>query len=173
MDNRVIYRLGELYHWLEDAVSPKNEYGEVAHRNMTDLRNAQRTPLAVITTKINVAHKLHVADRALNRAIANVYADITLEEMMSEIDKCLSMEQQGEFQRGYLAKNYRSDIASEVTSVREARKAAGYTIKQLAEIVGVSGVTISEIEHGYKTPKASTLKKIADACGVTMDEIWN
>lgn len=172
MDNKTIYRLGELYHWLEDSISPKDSNGEVVRRNTTDFDNACRFPLKMMTIKINMAHKLGVVDQALNRAIANVYADVSLEQMTDEFEKCLSMQQQSEFQRGYWSPNYKGDIACEVTSVTEARKAAGYTMQGLADAIGVSVMTISNIEKGYKTPRSDTLKKIADTCGVTMDEIW-
>lgn len=54
----------------------------------------------------------------------------------------------------------------------DARKAAGLSIRKLAEVTGLSVSTIQSIENGTKMPRADTLKKIADACGVSVLEIW-
>lgn len=172
LDNKTIYRLGQLYHWLEDAVSPKNESGAVIRRNTTDYDNACRFPLKVITMKITMTHKLHVSSPALERAIGNVYADISLDQMQTEFDQCLSLQQQGEFQRGYWSQNYKEALACVVEGMRDARNKARLSIRKLAEVTGLSVSTIRDIENGSKMPKADTLKKIADACGVSVLEIY-
>lgn len=56
--------------------------------------------------------------------------------------------------------------------IKECRQSAGLTIRGLAEKVGVSPSTITEVEAGRKIPRADTLRKIADVCGVTMDTLW-
>lgn len=172
MDNKTVYRLGQLYHWLEDAVSPKDGRGNIVRTNMADFSNACRFPLMIITQKITMMHKLHVATPALERAIGNVYADISLDQMQDEFGKCLPMQQQGEFQRGYWSKEYKDDLACVVSTMLDARKAAGLSIRKLAEVTGLSVSTIQSIENGTKMPRADTLKKIADACGVSVLEIW-
>lgn len=56
--------------------------------------------------------------------------------------------------------------------VKEARVKAGYTVRGLAEKIGVNPNTITSIELGRKIPRADTLRKIAEACSCTMDELW-
>lgn len=53
---------------------------------------------------------------------------------------------------------------------REARKAAGLTQVELAEKVGCKQKDISRWEAG-RPPTAATLKKLADALGVSMDSL--
>lgn len=172
LDNKIIYRLGQLYHCLEDAVSPKNDNGEIIRRNQTDFSNACRFPLRLITQKITMMNVLHCTSPAIERAIANVYADISLEMMQNEFDKCLPLPQQGEFQRGYWSLDYLDDLTCVVKTMQDARKKASLSIRKLAEVTSLSPSTIRDIENGSKMPKADTLKKIADACGVSVLEIW-
>lgn len=58
-----------------------------------------------------------------------------------------------------------------MTNMRVARKAAGYTMKQLGEIVGVSESTISLYERGMHEPDFVTVGRIADALHTTVDYI--
>jgi len=51
------------------------------------------------------------------------------------------------------------------------RKAVGLTQAQLAEKAGVRGATISDIEQGRIDPRLSTLRALADALGVDLDDI--
>ena len=53
--------------------------------------------------------------------------------------------------------------------IREARKNAGYTQTQLAELLGIKNTTLSGYELGDSDPKSDTLIKIADICGCTVD----
>lgn len=56
--------------------------------------------------------------------------------------------------------------------IKQARIRAGFTIRGIAEAVGVASSTITAIEGGKKVPRADTLRKIADVTGVSMDKLW-
>ena len=45
------------------------------------------------------------------------------------------------------------------------------TQEQLSELTGVHRVTIARIETGEVSPKAETLRRLADALGVLVDDI--
>lgn len=53
--------------------------------------------------------------------------------------------------------------------IREARERAGYSQKELAQIIGVAQNTFHGYESGKHDPKPELLNKIADACNVTVD----
>lgn len=53
--------------------------------------------------------------------------------------------------------------------IREAREKAGYSQKELAQIIGVAQNTFHGYESGKHDPKSELLYKIADACNVTVD----
>jgi transcriptional regulator with XRE-family HTH domain len=55
--------------------------------------------------------------------------------------------------------------------VRECREDAGYSIRELSEMAGVSHVTITHLENGRTVPHPRTLRKIAGALGVTVREL--
>jgi transcriptional regulator with XRE-family HTH domain len=46
------------------------------------------------------------------------------------------------------------------------REAAGLSQRQLAELVGIGGGTMSQLESGTNQPSAETAHRIADALGV-------
>ena len=52
--------------------------------------------------------------------------------------------------------------------IREARKAAGLTQKQLAEKIGVKHVSVSYYENGTVSPTYDQIQAIADATGVSV-----
>lgn len=58
-----------------------------------------------------------------------------------------------------------------IARLAEARQAKGMTQEQLAAATGVHRVTIARIETGEASPKAETLKRLADALGVRMDDL--
>lgn len=58
-----------------------------------------------------------------------------------------------------------------MNSMREFRKAAGLTMKQLGEIVGMSESTISLYERGFHEPDIETMTRIADALHVSIDRL--
>lgn len=53
--------------------------------------------------------------------------------------------------------------------IKEARKLAGITQKDLAKQIGVSAGTLSDYESGNHEPKSDVLCAISDICGVTID----
>jgi transcriptional regulator with XRE-family HTH domain len=57
-------------------------------------------------------------------------------------------------------------------SLRRARKAAGWTQQKLAQEAGISLVVITKIEQGFtKDPAMSSLVKMADAMGLSIDAL--
>jgi transcriptional regulator with XRE-family HTH domain len=65
---------------------------------------------------------------------------------------------------------YRKGV-SKIARLAEVRQAHGMTQEQLAAATGVHRVTIARIETGDTSPKAETLKRIADALGVLVDDL--
>jgi transcriptional regulator with XRE-family HTH domain len=58
-------------------------------------------------------------------------------------------------------------------NIRTIRKAKGVTISDLSSITGVSRSTITDIENDKgRGPTITTLKKIADALGVSVDDFF-
>lgn len=53
--------------------------------------------------------------------------------------------------------------------IKEARESAGYSQKDLAELIGVAPSTFNGYENGNHDPKSVLLKKIAAACHVSVD----
>lgn len=53
--------------------------------------------------------------------------------------------------------------------IKEARESAGYSQKELAEIIGVAPNTFHGYESGKHDPKSDLLVKIAKACHVSVD----
>lgn len=61
--------------------------------------------------------------------------------------------------------------AKNIARLAEVRQAKGMTQEQLAAETGVHRVTIARIETGEVSPKAETLKRLADALGVLVDDL--
>lgn len=57
--------------------------------------------------------------------------------------------------------------------VRQARKARGFTLEQVARRVGVTQGAISQIELGRTNPSVATLKALADSLGITVGDLFN
>jgi transcriptional regulator with XRE-family HTH domain len=55
--------------------------------------------------------------------------------------------------------------------VRVYRELRGLSARELAEKTGISAAFLSEIENGKKEGGVSTLKKIAQALGVIIDDL--
>ena len=55
--------------------------------------------------------------------------------------------------------------------IKEARKAAGLTQKELGERLGVSDSSIAQYESGLRNPKYETLKKIAAVLDVNINKL--
>lgn len=61
----------------------------------------------------------------------------------------------------------------EVVNLAQERKSHGMTQEELAAVSGVHRVTIARIETGDTSPKAETLKRLADALGVLVDDLMD
>ncbi|WP_204673245.1 helix-turn-helix transcriptional regulator [Enorma phocaeensis] len=55
--------------------------------------------------------------------------------------------------------------------IKQSRAAAGLSQEALARLVGVSRQTVSNWERSRTTPDAYALKRIAEACGTTVDSL--
>lgn len=56
--------------------------------------------------------------------------------------------------------------------IKDARKKAGLTQKELGLRIGTSESMISQYENGHRRPKYSTLERIAEALGIEVDYLW-
>lgn len=56
-------------------------------------------------------------------------------------------------------------------AIRVYREFRGLSARELADKTGISAAFLSEIENGKKEGGVSTLKKIAQALGVTIDDL--
>ena len=56
-------------------------------------------------------------------------------------------------------------------TIQELRKRRGLTQGQLAEVLGISRVTIARYETGERTPSLHTIRKLADILQVTPGEV--
>ena len=56
-------------------------------------------------------------------------------------------------------------------NLRELRKKRKISQEKLAEMANLSTTIISDYENGRKTPSIASAKRIADALGVTLDEL--
>ena len=56
-------------------------------------------------------------------------------------------------------------------TIRELRQERGWTQLELANAIGVTPVTVFNWERGRHEPKASQLRALARAFGVSMDEV--
>lgn len=57
--------------------------------------------------------------------------------------------------------------------IKSARKKAGLTQKQLGECLGISYQTIAQWENNLRNPKYTTLRRIAEALGVSAQYLLN
>ena len=57
--------------------------------------------------------------------------------------------------------------------IKAAREKAGLTQVQLGEKVGVSGVAIMRYENGTREPRYDRLKRISDALGISIYELFD
>lgn len=62
-------------------------------------------------------------------------------------------------------------LTSGENTVRIWREHRGLSVKQLAEKADVSAAYISQIEGGKREGTVSTLRKVADALGVALDDL--
>ncbi len=64
-------------------------------------------------------------------------------------------------------------MVNKIARLAEVRQAKGMTQEQLSAATGVHRVTIARIETGEASPMAKTLKRLADALGVAMDDLMD
>ena len=62
-------------------------------------------------------------------------------------------------------------MAKYMNGFRRARLIKGIKQKDLAEILGVSCVAVSQWETGKSLPSVTRLKNVADALGTTVDSL--
>lgn len=62
-------------------------------------------------------------------------------------------------------------MAEYLKRLKELRMAKGLSQKEVAEYLGISNAAYSLYERGDREPNISTLKKIANYYGVTVDEL--
>lgn len=55
-------------------------------------------------------------------------------------------------------------------NMKNARKRIGYTQKELAKIAGVQVAIVCNLENGRTESRLSTIIKLADALGISIDE---
>lgn len=164
MENSTIRNLGKLYRLLDEACNPDRT-------NQADLDNATQFPVRGVMMKIMLAHKLHKMTPELNNACSYVLQDVGEEDVENSYNlKALSLEQQGVFQLGYTAPDYKS-LGVSALKIKQARENAGLSIRALAEKTGLSTATIQYAESGKSVPKMNTLEKIAKACGVSVADL--
>ena len=164
MEENTVRNLGKLYRLLDEACTPD-------HANQADLSNATRFPVRGVTMKIALAHKLRRMTPELDNACAYVLKDVDLEDVENSYAlKALPMEQQGLFIIGYKSPDYKF-LGISVPKIKEAREAAGLTIRALAEKTGLSTATIQYAEAGKSVPRVSTLEKIASACDIELADL--
>jgi transcriptional regulator with XRE-family HTH domain len=56
--------------------------------------------------------------------------------------------------------------------IRDQRKHAQYSLRQLAEVAGVSNPYLSQIERGLKKPSAQILQQIAKALRISAETLY-
>ena len=166
MNNKTMKDLGRLYRALTDACSPRGA-------NQTDLTMAQLHPLRAVSMAITKAHALHSMTPDLDVRTGAVLGEVSLDEMQADFGDKPAFDSglRAEFMLGYKL-GFDDSPAATASGIKQARQAAGLTVRGLAAKVGVSPTTITEVEAGRKTPRADTLRRIADACGTTMDQLW-
>jgi len=58
-----------------------------------------------------------------------------------------------------------------MTSFERKRLAAGKSIRDMAELMGVTYQTICQWEHGLTTPRAAQFPKLAEIFGISSEEV--
>ncbi|MDQ1603085.1 MAG: hypothetical protein QOE01_930 [Actinomycetota bacterium] len=63
-------------------------------------------------------------------------------------------------------------VASLGEYIRDQRKSAQYSLRQLADVAGVSNPYLSQIERGLKKPSAEILQQIAKALRISAETLY-
>ena len=53
--------------------------------------------------------------------------------------------------------------------IRQAIEKSGKTQRQIADAIGITEVSMSRYTHGERTPRATIIPKLAEACGVSVE----
>jgi transcriptional regulator with XRE-family HTH domain len=59
-----------------------------------------------------------------------------------------------------------TDLSSRI---RQAVERSGKTQRQIADAIGITEVSLSRYVHGERTPRATSIPKLAEACGVSVE----
>ena len=65
-----------------------------------------------------------------------------------------------------------SKVGSLGDYIKEQRRSAQYTLRQLAEVTGVSNPYLSQIERGLRKPSAEVLQQIAKALRISAEALY-
>jgi transcriptional regulator with XRE-family HTH domain len=65
-----------------------------------------------------------------------------------------------------------SKVGSLGDYIKEQRRFAQYTLRQLAEVAGVSNPYLSQIERGLRKPSAEVLQQIAKALRISAEALY-
>jgi transcriptional regulator with XRE-family HTH domain len=65
-----------------------------------------------------------------------------------------------------------SKVGSLGEYIKEQRRFAQYTLRQLAEVTGVSNPYLSQIERGLRKPSAEVLQQIAKALRISAEALY-
>jgi transcriptional regulator with XRE-family HTH domain len=65
-----------------------------------------------------------------------------------------------------------SKVGSLGDYIKEQRRFAQYTLRQLAEVTGVSNPYLSQIERGLRKPSAEVLQQIAKALRISAEALY-
>ena len=68
--------------------------------------------------------------------------------------------------------SYKRCMFPPVDILRAKREAAGLTQRQLADLVGVTDQTISNIERGVTTPTLDTARALARVLGIAVEGLF-
>jgi transcriptional regulator with XRE-family HTH domain len=58
-----------------------------------------------------------------------------------------------------------------MTRLKRLREEQGYSIRELADMAGVSPDTIYQVENGHRLPQPKNRRKIAEALGISPKEV--
>ena len=59
-----------------------------------------------------------------------------------------------------------------MTRIKELAEAKGFTLTDLADVCAMERTHLSKIAHGHVDPTTSTARKIADALGVSIEDLF-
>jgi DNA-binding XRE family transcriptional regulator len=94
-----------------------------------------------------------------------------MQERLEELEDGLALEEALSRPQEFVSGEAARRIVRGENPVRVFREEKGMTQKLLADETGVTQATISEIETGRKTGSVEVLKAIADALGVSLDDL--